>query len=277
MKQQLPDFSKLPEDEADQLHRFGFGLIALLFILLFLVILYALGEKLDSFNWRTLKRGALSFGLILLSACVAVVLMTALIRGMSSMVPEAFRNVAERYRLKKAHRKVETAIEKKQLLSEERARMTARLQATFLFEKEASRSANAQASREFREALQASVMRSCEIAFEHITRVVRQYEAVVEEIESSDLPRTDKTELLNSLAQQMDIAATDDRNKDAQKMMEGEIWKVRFRKARTMAREKPEAAVRYLQTVRQEARGGALRTKIDRLIETLEAGRKPSV
>lgn len=269
MREDLPDFSRLPEDDAEKLHRFGIGAFGLLFLLLFLAVIYSIGEKLDGFSWRTLKNGMLTFGVILLSACVAVIALTGLIRGIKFLIPETVQYMTERRQLRKSQRQVRTAIDEKQRLSEERARMTSRLQATFLFEKESTRAANAQASREFREALQTSVMRSCEIAFSHIAQVVEQYESVVSEIETSDLPRAEKAELLNSLSEQLDVAATEERNKDAQKMMEAEIWKVRFRKARVMAKDKPQAAIRYLQEIQTEARSSRLKTKISSLIESL--------
>ena len=176
------------------------------------------------------------------------------------------RHLAERRQLKQETDRVHSAIDKRRELNEERARLTARLQATYLFEKESSRTANAQASREFREALQSSVMRSCEIAFDHILKVVEQYESVVSEIEASSLAPAEKTELLSSLTEQLDLAATEQRNQDSRRMMEAEIWKIRFRKARMMAKEKPDAAVSYLKEVRPEARGNRLRAKIDELI-----------
>ena len=275
MTKQLPDFSRLPDDDAEKLHRVGFGALVLLFILLFLVILYAMGEKANHFNWGNLRRGLLTFGIIILSTATVIVSLVGLVRTGQYIVPQTMQHLAEKRRLKNETDRVHNAIDKKRELNEERARLTARLQATYLFEKESTRTANAQASREFREALQSSVMRSCEIAFDHISKVVEQYEAVVAEIQASSLSAEEKSELLSSLTEQLDVAATEQRNQDSRRMMESEIWKIRFRKARIMAKEKPSAAVRYLKEVRPEARGNRLKAKIDELISTLgnpEAG-----
>lgn len=269
MPGELPDFSRLPDDDAEKLHRASFGALVLLFLLLFLAILYAIGEKANHFNWNNLRRGLLTFGIIMLSACTAVVAIVCVVRAGQYLIPETMKHLAERRRLKQETGRVHSAIGRKRELNEERARLTAQLQATYLFEKESTRSANAKASQEFREALQSSVLRSCEIAFDHISKVVEQYEAVVAEIESSELPTAEKSELLSSLTNQLDVAATEQRNTDSRRMMESEIWKVRLRKARLMAKEKPASARRYLQEVRREARGSRLKSKIDDLISTL--------
>lgn len=269
MSDDLPDFSRLPEDSAKDLHKAGIGMLVLLVALLLLAIVYTIGEKMEGFRWHTLRNGLFSFGVIILSVCVTVIGITAAIRGIAYLWPEALQHLADRRELKNARRAAADAISEKHRLTEERARLTAQLQATFLFEKETIRTANAQASREFREALQSSVLRSCEIAFEHINTVVEQYEQVVAEIEAASLPAAEKTELLNSLIQQLDISAAEDRNRDARRMMESEIWKVRFRKARMMAKDKSDAAIRYLERIREEARGTKRKAKITELIQTL--------
>lgn len=271
MREELPDFSRLPEDSAKDLHRFGVGLFLMLVVLLVLVLIYAVGEKLDGFRWHTFRNGLFSFGVIILSVCAAVVGVTAAIRGVTFLWPEATQRLYERRQLGKAARAAADAIAKKHRLNEERARLTAQLQATWLFEKETTNTANAQAAEQFREALQGSVMRSCRMAFDQISQVIEQYERTVSEISASELPDSEKTELLNSLMQQLDVAATEDRNRDARKMMEAEIWKVRFRKARLLARDKKSAALVYLQQIQQEAGSARLRSKIAALIAALDS------
>ncbi|APZ95606.1 hypothetical protein [Fuerstiella marisgermanici] len=276
MADDLPDFSRLPEDSAKDLHRFGVGMFVALLVLLLLAVVYSIGQKIEGFRWNTFRNGLFTFGLILLSVCATVVAMTFAIRGMTLLWPEAMQRSAERRKLKKATHDATSAIAERQRLNEERARLTAQLQATYLFEKETSDAANAKASQAFREALQSSVLQSCQIAFDHINKVVEQYEQVVKEIELSELPSGDKTELLNSLAKQLDVAATEERNKDAQKMMESEIWKVRFRKARLIAKDSPAAAVRYLNRIQQEARGPKLKARIQVMIDSISAVSDPT-
>ena len=269
MREELPDFSRLPEDSARHLHRFGIGALVLLVTFLLLSIVYAIGEKMDGFRWHTFRNGLFSFGMITLGACIAIITITAGIRGMAWLWPEAMQRFRERRQLKKAKREVAEAISEKHRLSEERARLTAQLKATFLYEKETTDAANAKASKEFQEALQSSVLRSCQIAFQQITKLVDQYELVVAEIESSALPPAEKTELLNSLTKHLDVAAVEERNKDAQKLMEAEIWKVRFRKARLMARDKSTAAISYLEQIAPEARSSKMKSRIAAMIESL--------
>ncbi|MEQ9406267.1 MAG: hypothetical protein RIK87_01020 [Fuerstiella sp.] len=271
MREDLPDFTRLPEDSAKNLHHIGVGMFVLLALLLLLAIVYSIGERMHGFRWDTFRNGLFTFGVILLSVCATVAGITAGIRGLTWLWPEAMQQMTDRRRLKKARRDAVAAIGDKHRLAEERARLTAQLQATYLFEKETTQAANAQASHQFREALQTGAVRSCQIAFDHISKVVEQYEQVLAEIEASALPAGEKAELLTSLTQQLDIAATNDRNKDARRMMEAEIWKVRFRKARLLARDKSEAAVRYLTSIQPEARGPRMKAKIARLIESLSA------
>jgi len=270
MRDEFSDFSKLRDDDARHLGRFGIGLFGLLFVLLFLVVIYALGEQANGFRWQTFRTGILTLGIILLAVSVVVGGFVLLIRGLTHFWPEAVSRISERRQLNRARKTATDAISKKQELNEERARVTARLQATYLFEKESSRAANAQATREFRDALQSSVLRSCEIAFDHITKVIQQYEQVVAEIEGSALSDSAKADLLTSLTSQLDLAATEERNKDAQKMMESEVWKVRFRKAKLLSQQNRESAAKYLRLLLKEANGQRLKEKINELLETLK-------
>lgn len=271
MSDSTHDFSKLPEERAKDLGGFGIGLLVLLFALLTLLVVYVVGEKAANFQWHNLKRGLLTFGVILLSISAFLVLTTGTIKTVRYLWPDIAENRLQRARLQSERKTAVAAISKKRQLSEERARLTAQLQATYLFEKETSVTANAKASQEFRNALQTSVTRSCEIAFDHISRVVQQYERVLAEIDSSSLPEKDKADLLQQLTSQLEIAASSQRNQDAQKLMENEIWKVRFRKARMMIKQNQPAALKYLQTIRQEARGQKLGEKISELMAMAEA------
>jgi hypothetical protein len=243
MAGKAPDYSRLPEESTRRLFTFGVGTVVLLVGFLLITIIYTLGEKFRGFRWDTFRDGLFTFGLILLVTVLMIAGLTVFGRGVALLWPEMLTALAVRRRLRKARRRAETAIEEKHRLSEERARLTAQLKATFLFEKETIRSANAQASQEFRDALQSTVMRSCEIALNHISQLVDQYEKVVAEIEQSELPDSEKAELLDALTSQLDVAATEERNKNAQKMMESEIWKVRFRKARTLAADRTTADI----------------------------------
>lgn len=270
------DFSKLPEEQAKDLGGFGVGLLALLFGLLALLVVYVVGEKAAGFQWHHLKRGLLSFGVIVLGISAFLVLSTGAIKTVRYVWPDIAENRLQRFRLKSAKKTAVEAISKKRQLSEERARLTAQLQATYLFEKETSVTANAKASQEFRTALQTSVTKSCEIAFDHISEVVQQYERVLAEIDGSSLPEKDKADLLQQLTSQLEIAATGQRNRDAQQLMESEIWKIRFRKARMLIKQNPAAAMKYLQAIRKDARGQRMREKISELIETAQQTSKES-
>ena len=269
MRDDLTDISRLPEDSARKLQSFSVGSVVLLILLLLLTIVYAIGEKIDTFRWHTFRTGLLSFGMIMLSVAVIIGIGTACLRGMTWLWPSAMQQFRERRVLKKAQRAAEAAISEKHRLTEERARLTAQLKATFLFEKETTQAANAQAAEAFRQALQSSALQSCQIAFEQISRLVTQYEQVVSEINSSTLPAAEKAELLNSLTEHLDVAATEERNRDAQKLMESEIWKVRFQKARLLAREKPSDAIAYLEQIRSEARSGKMKSRISAMIASL--------
>ncbi|GEM_PF-2107938 len=58
-------------------------------------------------------------------------------------------------------------------------------------------------------------------------------------------------------------------------MMAAEIWKVRFRKAKLIAKEKSESAIKYLNSIQGEARSSHMKAKVQDLINTL-AGDKSS-
>ncbi len=270
MSDSSSDFSKRPEEQAKDLGGLGIGLLVLLFALLAVLVIYIVGEKAAGFQWHHLKRGLLSFAVIVLVISAFLVLSTGAMKTVRYLWPEIAENRRQKYRLKSAKKSAEKAIAKKQQLTEERARLTAQLQATYLFEKETSVTANAKASQEFRTALQTSVTKSCEIAFDHISEVVSQYERVLAEIDGSSLPEKDKADLLQQLTGQLEIAATSQRNREAQHLMESEIWKVRFRKARMLIPQNPGAAMKYLKSVRKEVRGQRLGEKVSELMALAE-------
>ena len=271
MRDDLPDFSRLPEDSAKNLYRFGIGLFVILVTLLLLAVIISLGKALQGFQWGYLRNGLLAFAAVLLGICLLIVVTSFAAKAVTLLWIKLFQERSESRKLKKASAAACEAISEKQRLNEDRARVTAQLQAAFLFEKESTPATNAKAERAFRDALQGGVMRSCEIAFEHIGKVIDQYEKVVSEIESSSLSDGEKATLLNSLTKQLDVAATEQRNIHAEKMMEAEIWKVRFRKARLIGAENPKAAVKYLNSIQGEARTSLTRTKVRELISSFSA------
>lgn len=268
MRDELPDFSRLPENSAKNLHRFGVGAFVLLVLLLFVAVIYSLGEALEGFQWRLLRNGLLGFLAIVVGIGTLVFLTSLIARILSSFWLTTIRGRSERRQLDRASAAASEAISEKQRLSEDRARLTAQLQAAYLFEKESSPATNAKAAKEFRAALQTGVMRSCEIAFDHIGKVIDQYEKVVVEIQTSSLSDGEKSQLLNSLTKQLDVAATEQRNVHAEKMMEAEIWKVRFRKARMIGTENPRTAIKYLNSISHEARTSLTKTKVRELIRS---------
>ena len=162
-------------------------------------------------------------------------------------------------------------LKRRHSLQEERARLTAKMQATYVMEKESARVANQQALQELRVALQSSMVRSCEIVFDHLNRTLDHYNDLVAEIESSDLPILEKKELLDTLSAKLNVETQDQRRQSAQKMMETAIWEVRFRKARMMARREVGAAVTYLQKIRGRTDSHRILLQIDAIIRELTA------
>jgi hypothetical protein len=187
---------------------------------------------------------------------------------------------AERRSLKSASRRAHHSICRKQKLLEERIRLSARLRATWMFERESFRLANAQARREFQEALQTSVTRSCEMSFEQIGQVIAQYESALAEIERSQLDSADKSQLLEQLTNQLSVAATEEKNRSAERLMEDEIWKLRFETAGRLRKKSRQAALRYLLDVETATQPCPQRRKLQAMIRRLEvakstAGSKP--
>ncbi|MCA9034225.1 MAG: hypothetical protein KDA91_03790 [Planctomycetaceae bacterium] len=213
--------------------------------------IYAFGVRGEGFRWDVFRGGAIVF--LICIGCVAAgcILLTLLFRILMAFMPSSLRNWSSRGELNQARRRSVSAIERRHRVQEEQARLTAMMQASYLYERESARTSNARALGEFRKALQTGVVNSCEIVFDHLNRTIEQYERVVEEIEASELGDSERAELLNSLSRQLDVGAMTQRHRSAQRMMEDAIWRVRFQKARMMGRRNVESAVRYLQSVRK--------------------------
>ena len=139
-------------------------------------------------------------------------------------------------------------------------------------EKESAKVANQQALTELRGALQTSMVRSCEIVFEHLNRTLDQYHDLIAEIESSPLSAVEKKELLDSLSARLDVDSMEQKRRSTQQMMESAIWDVRFRKARLLAKKKSQTAVDYLQKLRQRTESHKVLLQIDAMIKEFSAG-----
>jgi hypothetical protein len=145
------------------------------------------------------------------------------------------------------------------------------MQATYVMEKESARVANQQALTELRSALQLSMVRSCEIVFDHLNRTLDEYSELVSDIESTDLPPLEKKELLDALSARLSVEAQDQKRVSAQRMMESAIWDVRFQKARSLSKKNVAVAIEYLQKIRQKTDSQRFLLQIDSLIRELSA------
>ncbi|HQZ64663.1 MAG TPA: hypothetical protein PLY87_06295 [Planctomycetaceae bacterium] len=232
-------------------------------------MLYAFGLAGRHFDVTVLKGGLLTFGIIGLTVGVGVMLMTGLIRLMGVMWPRSLTIWSENRLLKRARKRTHALLGRRHKLQEERARLTAKMQATYLLEKESARVANQKSLQELRGALQTSVVRSCEIVFDHLNRTLDQYKELVAEIEQSALHATEKKELLDELNAMLSVDAMERRRQSAQSLMENAIWEIRFSKARRLASRKPEAAVSYLQKIRERTESHRILLQIDALIREL--------
>lgn len=234
-------------------------------------MLYAFGLAGRQFNVGVLRGGLLTFGVISLLVAAGVVLISGLIQIAGVLWPRSLTIWSEHRMLRKARKRAMSALQRKHTLQEEKARLTARMQATYIMEKESARVANQQALAEIRSSLQTSMVRSCEIVFEHLNRTLDQYTDLVQEIEESDLPTLDKKELLDALSAKVSAEATDQKRISAQRMMEAAIWDVRLQKARSMARKNVGSAVEYLRKIRSKAETQKFLLQIDSLIRELSA------
>ena len=107
------------------------------------------------------------------------------------------------------------------------------------------------------------------MVFDHITEVTANYERVLDEIDAAPLSRDQKQDLLDSLSRELDPQLLEDRQRNATRIMEAAIWKVRLQKAETMAESHPRRAAAYLKRIRKTAPGNRLKLKIDRLLQQL--------
>lgn len=256
-----------PEDDS-----FDGRILVIMGIVLFLAgavcgaMLYAFGIAGRHFDAGVLRGGLLTFGIIGLVVGVGVMLMTALIRLLGKVWPQSLTIWSENRLLKRARRQTHKLLHRRHRLQEERARLTAKMQATYLLEKESARVANQKSLQELRGALQVSVVRSCEIVNEHLNRTLDQYQELVSEIEKSPLHATEKKELFDELNAMLNVDTMEQRRQSAQSLMENAIWEIRFSKARRLATKKPDAAVSYLKKIRERAESHRILMQIDALI-----------
>jgi hypothetical protein len=232
-------------------------------------MLYAFGLAGRTFNLSVLRGGLLTFGIISLCVAVGVIFMTAFIQLLGVLWPRSLTFWSENRLLRRAKKRAMSQLDRRHRLQEDRARLTAKMQATYVMEKESARVANQQALQELRGALQTSMVRSCEIVFEHLNRTLDRYHELIGEIEGSTLAAGEKKELLDALSAKMNADSLDQKRQSTQQMMEMAIWEIRFRKARMMARSRSEAAVNYLKKIRQRTESHKILLQIDALIREL--------
>lgn len=214
--------------------------------------------------------GLRGFAATMLIAVGGVMLATVCVRAGVNLWSSVAQRLMERRRLVSATRQAQRSIDRKQELLEERIRLAAQLRATWLFERECYSLANAQARREFRDALQTSVTRSCEIAFDQIGLVIDQYERTLREIDASPLEASDKAELLEKLSEQLNVAATEKKNRSAERLMDDEIWKLRLETAKRLQQKSRTAALKYLQEVEASTSPCPGRRRLQALLRRLQ-------
>ncbi len=215
--------------------------------------------------------GVSGFTATILIATGSVVLATVCLRTCVALFGSAAARAFERHQLRSSTRRARRSIGRKKELLEERIRLVAQLRATWMFERECYSLANAQARHEFKDALQTGVTRSCEIAFNQIALVVDQYELVLKEIDESELEAADKTELLETLTGQLNVAATEKKNRATERRMDDAIWKLRFETASRLNKNSPKAALRYLQEVESATPPSANRRRLQAKIHRLRS------
>lgn len=268
------------DGSSDSVDWFLRGFAVLLAVGGFAILIHAI--RLLTATIETAKREQLFGGFqwfvaTVLIAVGTVILLTVCIKACVALFGAAAVRSAERRRLKSATRRAHHSINRKQELLEERIRLAAQLRATWMFERESFRLANVQARREFQEALQTSVTRSCELSFEQIGLVITQYESALIEIEQSQLDHADKAQLLEQLSNQLSIAATEEKNRSAERLMEDEIWKLRFETAGRLKKKSRQAALRYLVEVETATQPCPQRRKLQAMIRRLKAGKSAAV
>ncbi len=246
-----------------------FGVTLFFVAMLLGATIYAFGQRREPFDWQTFRNGAGLFLICVGGIAAGGAVLAVLFRFLIGLVPASVSNMSERNKLRQAKNRAVSAIDRRHRVQEEQARLTAMMQASYLYERESARTANAQALAEFRKALQSGVVSSCEVVFDHLNRTVEQYELVVAEIESCALGDGEKAVLLNELNRHLDVGGLTQRHHSAQKMMNDAIWRVRFRKARMMSRRSPESAIRYLHSVRDPEGSQRVLVQIDAMLQEL--------
>jgi|GEM_PF-3539970 len=252
------------------------GFAVLLAVGGFAILIHAiqlLTATIETAKREQLFGGFQGFVATVLIAVGTVILLTVCIKACVALFGAAAMRSAERRRLKSATRRAHHSINRKQELLEERIRLASQLRATWMFERESFRLANAQARREFQEALQTSVTRSCELSFEQIGLVITQYECALAAIEKSQLDAVDKTQLLEQLSNQLSVAATEEKNRSAERLMEDEIWKLRFETAGRLRKKSRQTALRYLAEVENATQPCPQRRKLQAMIRRLKAAK----
>jgi len=234
-------------------------------------MLYAFGIAGRHFDVSLLRGGLLTFGITSLIVAACVGLMSLAIQVVSFLWPRSISHWKESRLLKRTRQKTLRQLQRRQELQEERARLTAKMQATLVMEKESARLSNQKALQELRGALQTSMVRSCEIVFDHLNQTLEQYEDLVAEIDASSLPPLEKKELLDTLSKNLNVESFGQKRQSAQLMMETAIWDVRFRKARMLARREVNVAVTYLKKIRTRTESHRVLLQIDALIQELTA------
>lgn len=248
----------------------GVGTFLFLAGAVFGAAVYSLGIARRTFDLSMLRGGLLTFGIVTLLCVAGVVVMTIFIQILGVLWPRSLTIWSEHRLLRRARNKTLALLQRRHRLQEERARLTARLQATYLLEKESATMANQKALQELRSALQVSAVRSCEIVMDHLNQTLEQYQQLVEEIEGSSLDVTAKKELLDLLQAKLNTDASDQKRQSAQMMMETAIWDVRLEKARRIARRSLSNAVAYLEKLRKKTESHRVLLKIDALLKDLQ-------
>lgn len=248
----------------------GVGTFLFLAGAVFGAAVYSLGIARRTFDLSMLRGGLLTFGIVTLLCVAGVVVMTIFIQILGVLWPRSLTIWSEHRLLRRARNKTLALLQRRHRLQEERARLTARLQATYLLEKESATMANQKALQELRSALQVSAVRSCEIVMDHLNQTLEQYQQLVEEIESSPLDVMAKKELLDLLQAKLNTDAADQKRQSAQMMMETAIWDVRLEKARRIARRSLSNAVAYLEKLRKKTESHRVLLKIDALLKDLQ-------
>jgi hypothetical protein len=248
----------------------GVGTFLFLAGAVFGAAVYSLGIARRTFDLSMLRGGLLTFGIVTLLCVAGVVVMTIFIQILGVLWPRSLTIWSEHRLLRRARNKTLALLQRRHRMQEERARLTARLQATYLLEKESATMANQKALQELRSALQVSAVRSCEIVMDHLNQTLEQYQQLVDEIESSSLDAVAKKELLDLLQAKLNTDAADQKRQSAQMMMETAIWDVRLEKARRIARRSLSSAVAYLEKLRKKTESHRVLLKIDALLKDLQ-------